>query len=71
MDHTRFEQIGEQLRSLGHERREVVEQILRETDQHDQAGARDLYQRLDQVSEQCITLMQAQRDLIRSELDGQ
>lgn len=70
MDHQRLEQIGEKLRSLGHERRETVEGILTETRQGDAADARSLYQRLDRISEECISLMEQQRQMIAGQLQG-
>lgn len=69
MEQKQLESIGENLRSLGHERRQVVEQIVEDA----QAGsgqARRLYQELDRISEQAIDLMERQRDLIRQEFAG-
>lgn len=68
MDHQRLEEIGEKLRSLGHDRREVVHEILADTQQGAEADARRLYQELDRISEECISLMERQRDLIAEEL---
>jgi hypothetical protein len=71
MDRWDLERIGDRLRHLGHERREAVEQISREIRQGDEPGAKELYQQLDQISEQCMHLLQEQRDLISAELGGE
>lgn len=68
MDRQKLIQIGEQLRSLGHDRREVVHEILDETAQGDVPDARRLYQELDRISESCIALMAEQRALIADDL---
>lgn len=68
MEHENLERIGEQLRHLGHERREVVERIVSEVKEGDDPEARALYQRLDQISEQCMHLLTEQRTLIQGQL---
>ncbi|MFZ5816966.1 MAG: hypothetical protein ACOY93_17010 [Bacillota bacterium] len=71
MEYRTLEQIGEKLRSLGHERREVVHEIVADARQGDATEARYLYRKLDRISEECIALMQRQRELIAHELsDG-
>jgi hypothetical protein len=66
MDHQKLEEIGEKLRSLGHDRREVVHEIMAGDRKGD---ARRLYQELDRISSACISLMQQQRNLIAGELN--
>jgi hypothetical protein len=66
MDHQKLEEIGEMLRSLGHERREAVEAIVAAGPAV--AGADDLYRALDRISEQAIGLMEVQREMIRAEI---
>ncbi len=69
MDQRKLEQIGERLRSLGHERREVVEEILSDASQGSPDEARRRYAELDRVSQECIELMQEQRALVASQLN--
>lgn len=72
MDHHKLEAIGEKLRSLGHDRREVVHEILADARQGEADDARRLYQQLDRISEECIALMEQQRAVIAQQLnDGQ
>lgn len=69
MDHQRLEQIGEKLRSLGHDRREVVEAIVATAHQGAEGESNRLYRRLDQISAECISLMEDQRQLIATQLN--
>lgn len=69
MDHRHLEEIGENLRRLGHDRREVVQRIVASAE-GGASKAGSLYQELDQISEQAIGLMERQRKLIREELTG-
>ncbi len=64
----RLEQIGEELRRLGHERREVVEQIMSGAEA-DPREARELYENLDEISGEAIALLQKQRALVREQLN--
>lgn len=68
MDHRQLEEMGESLRSLGHERREVVEQIAADLERGATEATR-LYSDLDRISERCMDLLQRQRDLIAAELN--
>lgn len=67
MDNKQLDQIGDELRRLGHERREAVERIaaLAETGS---GAAQKLYGDLDDISRRAIGLMEHQRSLIREEL---
>lgn len=69
MEHRQLEELGENLRRLGHQRRETVERIVAAAE----AGPGDtgaLYRELDQISERAIGLMEQQREMIREELEG-
>lgn len=65
-----LEEIGESLRSLGHHRRELVEKILSEVDQGDRSTSLALYQELSHVSDEAITLMKKQKDIIDAEIQS-
>jgi len=64
----KLEEIGEELRQLSHERREVVQQIMSAADA-DSPEARRLYEDLDAVSGEAIALLQQQQALIRDQLN--
>jgi Na+/phosphate symporter len=70
VDHKQLEQIGDELRRLGHERRETVERIatMAETGS---SQAQKLYGDLDEISRRAIGLMEHQRAMIREELQDQ
>lgn len=67
MKREQLEELGESLRRLGHERREVVEKIIAQTE-NGRDGVGPLYRELDQISERAIGLMEKQRDMIRDQL---
>jgi hypothetical protein len=61
-------ELGEELRSLGHRRRELVDQIVSEIKDKDPASSKDLYQELSDISEQAISLMQQQKEIVDQEI---
>ncbi|MGE5673410.1 MAG: hypothetical protein ACM3XM_05935 [Mycobacterium leprae] len=67
MDTQQLEEIGEHLRSLGHERREAVERIVADTSTGNDRVVQH-FKDLDRISEQAINLMEKQRSMIREEL---
>lgn len=68
MDHNQLEKIGEELRRLGHERREVVEQIMTSA-ANGESDAKALYGDLEAISGCAIDLLEHQRTMIREELN--
>jgi len=64
----RLEHIGEELRRIGHERREVVQQIMSAAET-DSTEARQLYEALEELSGEAIQLLQQQRALVREQLN--
>ncbi|BCJ87523.1 hypothetical protein [Effusibacillus dendaii] len=69
MDRNQFEHLGNQLRDLGHRRRELAEEIFNEVREGDAISSRSLYQKLSSVSEQAITLMNKQKEMLDQELN--
>ena len=70
MNVQQLEAIGDTLRTLGHHRREVVQQIVAEASKDEVKDARQLYEKLEQISQEAIDLMQQQRKLVVEELGG-
>lgn len=68
MDKKELTRIGDRLRQLGHERREVVQRIMSEARSGEADEAGDLYQQLDGISEQCMGLLAEQRKLVQEQL---
>lgn len=63
MDFNQLEQLGDELRGIGHKRRQLVEQIYQEVQEGDQKSSKQLYQELSSVSEQAIGIIQHQKEL--------
>lgn len=68
MDLNQLEQIGEELRSVGHQRRQIVEQIVQEVNEGDFQSSKDLYGQLRNVSNQAIQIMDRQKQMIDEEV---
>lgn len=68
MDRNKIEQLGNQLRDLGHRRRELAERIFNEVQEGDNQTSKQLYQQLSGISERSISLMQQQKDMFDHEL---
>lgn len=68
MDLNQLEQLGEELRSVGHKRREIVEQIVQEVNEGDLQSSKDLYGQLRNVSDQAIQIIDRQKQMIDVEV---
>ena len=65
MDRKQLIDLGEQLRGIGHRRRELAERVYAETQEGDTEESRELYEELAYVTTQAIELMQRQRDILQ------
>lgn len=63
MDRQELERLGNELRHLGHRRRELAEQIFNEVQDGDNQTSKQLYQELSNISEKAITLMTQQKEM--------
>lgn len=68
MDRQELVNLGEQLRGIGHRRRELAERVYAEASEGDARESRELYQELAQVTTQAIELMQRQRSILEQEI---
>jgi flagellar biosynthesis chaperone FliJ len=68
MEMRELEQLGEQLRQLGHNRRETVEKIISQVEEGDRTSSVHFYQELSEISSRAISLMQRQKDMIDEEI---
>ncbi|WP_246145596.1 hypothetical protein [Bacillus rubiinfantis] len=64
IDFKKLEQLGDELRGIGHKRRELVEKIYQEVQEGDSQSSKELYQELSQVSNQAIEIIQQQKHMI-------
>jgi hypothetical protein len=68
MDRQELERLGNELRHLGHRRRELAEQIFSEVQDGDNQSSKKLYLELSDISEQAITLMTQQKEMFDNEV---
>ena len=68
MDLNQLENLGEELRSVGHKRRQLVEQIVEEVNERDVEASKDLYRELINISDQAIEIIDRQKQLIDDEV---
>lgn len=68
MDQEQLEQLGDQLRRVGHRRRELVEQTYQEVREGDEHSSKELYLELSQVSDQAIQIIERQKEMFDEEV---
>ncbi|MCQ6276252.1 hypothetical protein JMM81_15095 [Bacillus sp. V3B] len=68
MDRNQLEQLGEELRGIGHRRRELAEQIFQEVQEGDNQASKELYQELSHISNQAIDIMTRQKNMFDQEV---
>ena len=68
MDRKQLEELGDQLREIGHRRRELAEQIYQEVQEGDNQTSKDLYRELSSISDQAIEIMTRQKDMFDEEV---
>ncbi|OEF95944.1 hypothetical protein [Desulfuribacillus alkaliarsenatis] len=69
MDWQELNTLGDQLRSIGHRRRELAEQIYSEVQEGDQQESRELYQELSTLSDAAIDLMKQQKKMFEDKIN--
>jgi hypothetical protein len=70
MDFKKLEQLGDELRGIGHRRRELVEEIYQEVQEGDSQSSKQLYQELSSVSDQAIEIIQQQKQIVDDAVDS-
>lgn len=68
MDRNQLEQLGDELRGIGHRRRELAEQIFQEVQEGDNQSSKALYQELSHISDQAINIMTRQKEMFDQEV---
>ena len=68
MDREQLEQLGGELRAIGHKRRELAEQIFQEVQEVDNRSSKELYQELSHISDRAISIIAKQKELFDQEL---
>ncbi|NLI90617.1 MAG: hypothetical protein GX434_00020 [Peptococcaceae bacterium] len=68
MDYNQFQQLGDKLREIGHQRRELAEQVFAEVREGDNRASKDLYEQLSRVSDQAINIISQQKQILDQEV---
>jgi len=68
MNLNQLENLGEELRTVGHKRRQLVEQIVEEVNERDVQASKNLYMELINISDQAIEIIDRQKQLIDEEV---
>jgi hypothetical protein len=68
MDRNQLEQLGDELREIGHRRRELAEQIFLEVKEGDHQSSKILYQEFSNISDQAINIITRQKQMFDHEL---
>jgi hypothetical protein len=69
MDFDKLELLGDQLRGIGHRRRELVEKIYQEVQEGDSNTSKELYEELSSVSDQAIEIIEQQKQMVDEAVD--
>ncbi|NMD71134.1 hypothetical protein HHO41_12575 [Bacillus sp. DNRA2] len=70
MDRQQFEQLGDELREIGHKRRKLAEQVFQEVQEGDGHASKELYQELSHVSEQAIDIIMKQKQIFDEQVQS-
>lgn len=68
MDKNQLEQLGDQLREIGHRRHELAEQIFQEVNEGDTQSSKNLYNELINISDRAIEIIKQQKQLFNEEV---
>ncbi len=68
MDRNKLEQLGSELRSIGHRRRELAEQMYSEVEEGEITSSKELLSELSTISERAINLMTQQKQIFDNEV---
>lgn len=69
MNKEQLVQLGNELREIGHRRRELAEKIFSEVQEDDNTSSRELYRELSNISEKAIELMTHQKEIFDNEIN--
>ena len=68
MDRNQLNQLGDELREIGHRRRELAEQVFEEVKEGDNKSSKDLYRELIAISDKAIEIITRQKQLFNEEV---
>lgn len=68
MDRDKLEELGGELRAIGHKRRKLAEQMYREVKEGDNQSSKQLYEELSDISDQAIAIITKQKEMFDQEV---
>lgn len=68
MDRHQLEQLGDELRQIGHRRRELAERVFQQVEEGDTHSSKELYEQLSETSNKAIEIIQRQKEMFDDEL---
>ena len=68
MDRQKLEELGGELRAIGHKRRQLAEQIFQEVEDVDQLNSKHFYEQLSEISDQASAIIMQQKELFDQEV---
>lgn len=68
MDRQKLEELGGELRAIGHKRRQLAEQIFQEVKDGDNHTSKQLYEQLSEISDQAIAIITEQKEMFDQEV---
>ena len=70
VDRNQLEQLGDDLREIGHRRRKLAEQIFQEVNEGDNQACKNLYQELSQISDAAIEIITRQKQMFDEQIQS-
>jgi aspartate/glutamate racemase len=68
MDRNQLEQLGDELRGIGHRRHELAKRIFEEVKEGDNQSSKDLYRELISISDKAIEVITRQKEMFSDEI---
>lgn len=69
MDYNQFEELGDKLREIGHQRRELAEKVFSEVRTGEKNASKDLLDQLSKVSDEAINIISQQKQILDQEVN--
>lgn len=68
MDRQQLERLGDELREIGHRRRELAERVFQEVEEGDTNSSKELYEQFSATSNKAIEIIERQKEMFDEQL---
>lgn len=68
MEREKFEKLGDELREIGHVRRQLAEKVFNEVQEKDNRSSKEVFSKLSNVSDQAISIITQQKQIFDQEV---